>query len=59
MAQVGQVAISSDIPSALRDFYTGTSEKPEAGLIPRAVAEIFPRGAYGRRCLCSKVSASN
>ena len=47
MAQVGQVAISSDIPSALRDFYTGTPEKPEAGLIPRATYEIFPEGLTG------------
>jgi hypothetical protein len=47
MAQVGQVAISSDIPSALRDFYTGTSAKPEAGLIPRAVSQIFPEGLTG------------
>ena len=47
MAQVGQVAISSDIPSALRDFYTGTPEKPEAGLIPRATSEIFPEGLTG------------
>jgi hypothetical protein len=47
MAQVGQVAISSDIPSALKDFYTGTPEKPEAGLIPRATSEIFPEGLTG------------
>jgi hypothetical protein len=47
MAQVGQVAISSDIPSALKDFYTGTPEKPEAGLIPRAVSQIFPEGLTG------------
>ena len=47
MAQVGQVAISSDIPSALREFYTGTPEKREEGLIPRAVAEIYPQGLTG------------
>jgi len=43
MAQVGQVAISSDIPSALRPFYT----TEETGLIPRAVSEIFPQGLTG------------
>jgi hypothetical protein len=43
MAQVGQVAISSDIPSALKDFYT----TKETGLIPRAVSEIFPEGLTG------------
>ena len=43
MAQVGQVAISSDIPSALKDFYT----TKETGLIPRAVSEIYPEGLTG------------
>ena len=43
MAQVGQVAISSDIPSALRPFYT----TEETGLIPRAISEIYPQGLTG------------
>jgi hypothetical protein len=54
MAQVGQVAISSDIPSALRDFYTGTPEKPEAGLIPRATSEIFPEGLTGEAAYAAR-----
>jgi hypothetical protein len=42
MAQVGQVAISSEIPDVLRGFYEG----PE-GLIQRGISEIFPGGATG------------
>jgi hypothetical protein len=38
MAQVGQVAISSDIPKALEEFY----KTPETGLIPRGISAIFP-----------------
>jgi hypothetical protein len=45
MAQVGQVAISSDIPEALRPFYVGAEGK--AGLIERGIGEIFT--PYGDR----------
>jgi len=38
MAQVGQVAISSDIPKVLEEFY----KTPETGLIPRGISAIFP-----------------
>ena len=54
MAQVGQVAISSDIPSALREFYTGTKEQPEAGLIPRGIAEIYPEDLTGAEAYAAR-----
>jgi len=45
MAQVGQVAISGDIPEALRPFYVGTGtpgqEGYKPGLIERGIGEIF------------------
>jgi len=54
MAQVGQVAISSDIPKVLQEFYTGTPEAPEAGLIPRGIAEIFPQGLTGEQAYAQR-----
>ena len=42
MAQVGQVALSSEIPEQLVGFYQGPS-----GLIERGISEIFPTGATG------------
>ena len=46
MAQVGQVAISSEIPKALESFYLGEGKPGEAGykpgLIERGVSAIFP-----------------
>lgn len=42
MAQVGQVALSSEIPEQLVGFYQGPS-----GLIERGISEIFPTGMTG------------
>jgi hypothetical protein len=66
MAQVGQVAISSDIPKVLEPLYTGlipgTGGKPDTpvgflqgrGLIQRGVESIFPGGLSGQQAFAAQ-----
>lgn len=58
MAQVGQVAISSEIPAALKPFYEGIGKPGEAGyqpgLIERGVGAIFPGDLSGERAFLSR-----
>ena len=53
MAQVGQVAISSEIPAALKPFYEGIGKPGEAGyqpgLIERGIGAIYPAGLTGQQ----------
>jgi len=52
MSQVGQVAISSEIPKELQKFYTG--EGGGYGLIPGAMEQIFPGGLKGEQAFGAK-----
>lgn len=66
MAQVGQLAISSEIPKVLEPLYTGiipaTGGKPEQkvgflqgrGLIQRGVESIFPGGLEGQQAFAAQ-----
>lgn len=58
MAQVGQVAISSEIPTVLKPFYEGIGKPGEAGyepgLIERGVSAIFPGDLSGERAFLSR-----
>jgi len=47
MSQVGQVAISSEIPKELQKFYTG--EGGGFGVIPGGISAIFPGGLTGQQ----------
>ena len=58
MAQVGQVAISSEIPAVLKHFYEGIGKPGEPGfkpgLIERGMGAIFPGDLSGERAFLSR-----